>query len=153
MELIRNRRGRSGKGESASELQPNGGIWNRGVADPDGYAGSRATSRRNAVSVGVISNGALSSPIIMFGDEEEVADVAVFLFSEEARYMNGSVVEVHGGIWVCYLSGRPKVRCGMGGTGVKEKACWKIGRSREWPLFQEIDSGVLLEKCRLKYHS
>lgn len=33
-----------------------------------------------------------------FGTAEEVADVAVFLFSEEARYMNGSVVEVHGGI-------------------------------------------------------
>lgn len=32
------------------------------------------------------------------GTAEEVADVAVFLMGEEARYMNGSVVEVHGGI-------------------------------------------------------
>jgi NAD(P)-dependent dehydrogenase (short-subunit alcohol dehydrogenase family) len=33
-----------------------------------------------------------------FGTAEEVADVVVFLFSEEARYMNGSVVEIHGGL-------------------------------------------------------
>lgn len=32
------------------------------------------------------------------GTPEEVADVAAFLFSEESRYMNGSVVEVTGGI-------------------------------------------------------
>lgn len=33
-----------------------------------------------------------------FGTPEEVADVVVFLMSEEARYMNGSVVEVNGGL-------------------------------------------------------
>ncbi|KAK6597418.1 hypothetical protein H4I95_09689 [Botrytis cinerea] len=32
-----------------------------------------------------------------FGLPEEVADVVVFLMSEEARYVNGSVVEVNGG--------------------------------------------------------
>lgn len=32
------------------------------------------------------------------GTPEEVADVVAFLFSEESRYMNGSVVEVTGGI-------------------------------------------------------
>jgi NAD(P)-dependent dehydrogenase (short-subunit alcohol dehydrogenase family) len=32
------------------------------------------------------------------GTAEEVADVVAFLFSEEARYMNGSVVEVDGAI-------------------------------------------------------
>lgn len=32
------------------------------------------------------------------GTPEEIADVVVFLFSEESRYMNGSVVEVDGGM-------------------------------------------------------
>lgn len=32
------------------------------------------------------------------GTPEEVADVVVFLFSEESRYMNGSVMEIDGGI-------------------------------------------------------
>lgn len=32
------------------------------------------------------------------GTAEEVADVVAFLMSEEARYMNGSVVEVNGGL-------------------------------------------------------
>jgi NAD(P)-dependent dehydrogenase (short-subunit alcohol dehydrogenase family) len=32
------------------------------------------------------------------GTPEEVADVVAFLFSEESRYMNGSVVEITGGI-------------------------------------------------------
>lgn len=31
------------------------------------------------------------------GTPEEVADVVAFLFSEEARYMSGSVVEITGG--------------------------------------------------------
>ena len=34
------------------------------------------------------------------GTAEEVADVVCFLFSEESRYMNGSVVEINGGIGV-----------------------------------------------------
>lgn len=32
------------------------------------------------------------------GTPEEVADVVAFLMSEDARYMNGSVVEIHGGL-------------------------------------------------------
>jgi NAD(P)-dependent dehydrogenase (short-subunit alcohol dehydrogenase family) len=32
------------------------------------------------------------------GSPEEVADVVAFLFSEESRYMNGSVVEIDGGL-------------------------------------------------------
>ena len=31
------------------------------------------------------------------GTPEEVADVVAFLFSEEARYMSGSIVEITGG--------------------------------------------------------
>lgn len=34
------------------------------------------------------------------GDPEEVAEVVAFLFSDKSRYMNGSVVEVDGGIGV-----------------------------------------------------
>lgn len=33
-----------------------------------------------------------------FGTAEEVADVVIFLMGEEARYMNGSVLEVNGGL-------------------------------------------------------
>jgi NAD(P)-dependent dehydrogenase (short-subunit alcohol dehydrogenase family) len=33
-----------------------------------------------------------------FGTADEVADVVIFLFGEDARYMNGSVVEVNGGL-------------------------------------------------------
>ncbi|TGO51895.1 hypothetical protein BCON_0152g00180 [Botryotinia convoluta] len=40
--------------------------------------------------------GALASG--RFGLPEEVADVVAFLMSEEARYVNGSVVEVNGGM-------------------------------------------------------
>lgn len=32
------------------------------------------------------------------GSADEIADVVIFLMSEEARYMNGSVVEVTGGV-------------------------------------------------------
>lgn len=32
------------------------------------------------------------------GQPEEIADVVVFLMSEEARYMNGSLVEINGGL-------------------------------------------------------
>ncbi|OQO08779.1 hypothetical protein B0A48_05669 [Cryoendolithus antarcticus] len=32
------------------------------------------------------------------GTAEEIADVVAFLFSDEARYMNGSVVEINGGV-------------------------------------------------------
>jgi NAD(P)-dependent dehydrogenase (short-subunit alcohol dehydrogenase family) len=32
------------------------------------------------------------------GTPEEVADVVAFLFSEESRYMNGSVIEITGGL-------------------------------------------------------
>jgi len=33
------------------------------------------------------------------GTVEEIADVVVFLMGEESRYMNGSVVEVNGGVY------------------------------------------------------
>jgi NAD(P)-dependent dehydrogenase (short-subunit alcohol dehydrogenase family) len=42
-------------------------------------------------SAKAVSMGRLGTP-------EEVADVVAFLFSDESRYMNGSVVEITGGI-------------------------------------------------------
>ena len=32
------------------------------------------------------------------GTPDEVADLVVFLFGDESRYMNGSVVEINGGL-------------------------------------------------------
>jgi NAD(P)-dependent dehydrogenase (short-subunit alcohol dehydrogenase family) len=34
------------------------------------------------------------------GTPEDIADVVIFLMSEESRYMNGSVVEITGGMKV-----------------------------------------------------
>ncbi|KAH8674034.1 short-chain dehydrogenase/reductase-like protein SDR [Xylariales sp. PMI_506] len=47
-----------------------------------------------------ISNDALISSIALgrLGQADEIADVVAFLFSDESRFMNGSVVEVSGGI-------------------------------------------------------
>ncbi|EPE25020.1 NAD(P)-binding Rossmann-fold containing protein [Glarea lozoyensis ATCC 20868] len=50
-------------------------------------AGPESVARAAAM----VSSGRLGTP-------EEVADVVVFLMSEESRYMNGSVVEIHGGM-------------------------------------------------------
>ncbi|KAK6443162.1 hypothetical protein LTR95_000679 [Oleoguttula sp. CCFEE 5521] len=50
-------------------------------------AGPEAVERSNAkVAMG------------RMGTAEEIADVVTFLFSDEARYMNGSVVEINGGV-------------------------------------------------------
>jgi len=69
--------------------------------------------RTNVVAPGYIhtptSAGVLAGPEALaeyangvslgrIGTAEEVADVVAFLFSDESRYMNGSVVEVNGGI-------------------------------------------------------
>ena len=35
---------------------------------------------------------------MIFGTAREVAEVVAFLFSDESRYVNGSVVEVDGGM-------------------------------------------------------
>ncbi|TFY69036.1 hypothetical protein EVJ58_g624 [Rhodofomes roseus] len=59
------------------------------------------------------------------GTPEEVADVVIFLLSEDSKYMNGSVVEVHGGLKMLFIpwytmltSGRPHHR---------SSAHWDIG--------------------------
>lgn len=55
-------------------------------------------------NAGVVKGGSAVESMIhgnalhRMGTPEEVADVVAFLFSEEARYMNGSVVEIDGGI-------------------------------------------------------
>ena len=45
-----------------------------------------------------VERSARSVSMGRLGMAEEVADVVAFLFGEEARYMNGSVVEITGGI-------------------------------------------------------
>ncbi|KAJ4353833.1 uncharacterized protein N0V89_005563 [Didymosphaeria variabile] len=55
-------------------------------------------------NAGIVKGGAAVENMIhgnalhRLGTPEEVADVVAFLFSEESRYMNGSVVEIDGGL-------------------------------------------------------
>ncbi|KAF2738584.1 NAD(P)-binding protein [Polyplosphaeria fusca] len=44
------------------------------------------------------------------GTPEDVADVVAFLFGEESRYMNGSVVEIDGGIKGTVLGGQERAK-------------------------------------------
>lgn len=53
-------------------------------------AGNVAGGDANDTLIKTIALGRIGKP-------EEVADVVVFLFSEESRYMSGSVVEITGG--------------------------------------------------------
>lgn len=61
-----------------------------GPIDTPTMAGNVAGGDANERLVADIALGRLGQP-------EEVADAVVFLFSEESRFMNGSVVEVSGG--------------------------------------------------------
>jgi NAD(P)-dependent dehydrogenase (short-subunit alcohol dehydrogenase family) len=47
---------------------------------------------------GAVENMTKAVAFGRMGTPEEVADVAIFLFGEESRYMNGSVVEINGGL-------------------------------------------------------
>jgi NAD(P)-dependent dehydrogenase (short-subunit alcohol dehydrogenase family) len=60
------------------------------------------TPTNSAVRAGrkAVDRAADSVALRRFGTPEEIAEVVVFLFEERSRYMNGSVVEVHGGIGV-----------------------------------------------------
>ncbi|KAK1762687.1 3-oxoacyl-FabG [Phialemonium atrogriseum] len=60
------------------------------------------TPTNSAVRAGreAVDRAAESVGLRRFGTAEEVAEVVVFLLEERSRYMNGSVVEVHGGIGV-----------------------------------------------------
>lgn len=53
--------------------------------NPQILAGAAAIEGANKVALG------------RFGTPEEIADIVAFLFSDDIRYMNGSVVEVNGG--------------------------------------------------------
>lgn len=77
----------------ALELGPRGVRVNcvaPGPIDTPTMAGNVAGGDANDKLVKGVALGRLGQP-------DEVADVVAFLFSEESRYMNGSVVEVHGG--------------------------------------------------------
>ncbi|KAI0167963.1 short-chain dehydrogenase/reductase-like protein SDR [Pestalotiopsis sp. NC0098] len=77
----------------ALELGPKGIRVNAvapGPIDTPTMAGNVAGGDANERLVADIALGRLGQP-------EEVADAVIFLFSEESRFMNGSVVEVSGG--------------------------------------------------------
>lgn len=62
--------------------------------------GAIETPTNNSVRAGPakIESTAESIGLGRLGSVEEVADVVAFLFSDESRYVNGSVVEIHGGM-------------------------------------------------------
>lgn len=62
--------------------------------------GAIDTPTNNSVRAGPAKVQAIAETIGLrrLGTSEEVADVVAFLFSDESRYMNGSVVEIHGGM-------------------------------------------------------
>lgn len=77
----------------ALELGPRGIRVNcvaPGPTDTPTMAGNVAGGGENERLIKGIALGRLGQP-------DEIADVVAFLFGDESRYMNGSVVEVSGG--------------------------------------------------------
>ncbi|KAJ9133428.1 NAD(P)-binding protein [Pleurostoma richardsiae] len=64
--------------------------------------GSIDTPTNASVQAGneALKNTAKAVGLRRVGTAEEVADVVLFLFGDGSRYMNGSVVEIHGGLGV-----------------------------------------------------
>lgn len=62
--------------------------------------GAIETPTNNSVREGAakIQSTVESVGLARLGSPEEIADVVAFLFSDKSRYMNGSVVEIHGGM-------------------------------------------------------
>lgn len=79
----------------AQELGP------RGIRTNMVAPGEIHTQSNSSVVAGVDTLKSVQGSIAVgrFGEAEEVADVVVFLFGEGSRYMNGSVVDVNGGIY------------------------------------------------------
>lgn len=77
----------------ALELGPKGIRINcvaPGPTDTPTMAGNLAGGGENDRLIAGIALGRLGQP-------DDIADVVAFLFSEESRFMNGSVVEISGG--------------------------------------------------------
>lgn len=78
----------------ALELGPKGVRVNcvaPGPVDTPTMAGNLAGGDANEKLVKSIALGRIGQP-------DEIADVVAFLFSDESRFMNGSVVEISGGM-------------------------------------------------------
>lgn len=75
-------------------------VGSRGIRVNVIAPGTTETPTNMAVRAGneALESTAHSIGLKRIGTTDEIADVAVFLFSQESRYMNGSVVEVHGGV-------------------------------------------------------
>jgi 3-oxoacyl-[acyl-carrier protein] reductase len=48
----------------------------------------------------MLANMLASTPAGRLGDNEEVADVIVFLCSDAARYIHGQTIEINGGMFM-----------------------------------------------------
>jgi len=78
----------------------------KALARSEGSSGSRV----NRVNPGYVEQRALSDeekqraasavPLLRVGTAAEVAEAVAFLVSERAAYINGAVLNVHGGLWV-----------------------------------------------------
>lgn len=75
-------------------------IGSRGIRVNVICPGAIQTPTNNSVRLGPAKLRSVAETIGLrrLGTAEEVADVVAFLFSDESRYMNGSVVEIDGGM-------------------------------------------------------
>ena len=75
-------------------------IGSRGIRVNIICPGAIHTPTNNSVRSGPAKLQSVAETIGLrrFGTAEEVADVVAFLFSDESRYMNGSIVEIDGGM-------------------------------------------------------
>jgi 3-oxoacyl-[acyl-carrier protein] reductase len=77
-------------------------VLTRSIARSEGQYGIRANVVNPGMvdTVGVGPKIADTIPLRRLGEPEEVANAVAWLVSDEAAYVNGTVLNVHGGLWV-----------------------------------------------------